>query len=328
MINILEIRPNPKSLGNGIDTYCQALRRLFKGSTIINVLPIENIKTRNVRVIHEVYYPKAIKDSINSSDVDAVHVNGCTSISVLQAIYYAHKYGKKIIYSAHWHPFEYLNNPFLGKIFFHCLLRPLIKKRVDLVFTINKEDTDFLSGIHENVIQIPHWINEEMVQEIDTIKKSKQILFVGRLNDSNKGIEHIYELPEGKYDIHCVGKGSIPPRKDITQHVNVSKEVLNKLYAESSLLVVPSKYEAFSYVTLEALLHNTPVLLTQNVRIADYLKNVSGVDAFDYQDYGKFVDKVELLIGQNVDVNKVKDIFSANRVRSIYETAILKLFSK
>lgn len=75
-------------------------------------------------------------------------------------------------------------------------------------------------------------------------------------------------------------------------------------------------------------MHNTPVLLTQNVRIADYLKNVSGVDAFDYQDYGKFVDKVELLIGQNVDVNKVKDIFSANRVRDIYETAILKLFSK
>lgn len=93
------------------------------------------------------------------------------------------------------------------------------------------------------------------------------VLFVGR-NDTNKGIEHLYSLPDN-YRVHCVCKGTVK-RNDFILHQNLGDAELACLYRQASVVVVPSRYEAFSLVALEALQYHTPVVISERVRIGDY----------------------------------------------------------
>lgn len=326
MIRVLELRPNPISKNNGIDTYCQSLRQLFEKDVEVEILPIENYPQKRTKWLHEVYNYKALLREIQQKNPTCVHINGYTSFSVTQAFFAAKQCNCKIIYTAHWHPFRFLKHPFVGRLFFNVLVKPFVALWADAVTTINNDDTSYFKKFHKNVVKISHWLKGDMQPiNMSADKKKNMILFVGRVSDDNKGVKHLYSLPEGKYDIHCVGVGNMLERSDITRHINIPNEELQRLYAEASLLVVPSKYEAFSYVALEALLNKTPVLISTGVRIADYLNNVSGVGVFDFNDFDTFNKMVNKYIGTKVDVETIKGIFSPENQKEKYKKVFLSI---
>ena len=213
----------------------------------------------------------------------------------------------------------------MGKIFFKLITKKVLRD-ISVVFTINNEDTFFFKKYHKSVIRIPHWAKYEIPSTPPT-KNPKMVLFVGRLNESNKGFEHLYHLPIDKYEIHCVGKGDVFLRPDMKIHTNISDEELAALYQQSSLLVVPSRYEAFSYVTLEALANYTPVVLSDRVRIADYLNGFSGVSCFKFNDYDDFALKVENTIGKDVNPYDIIGTFSPQVIKEKYKSAYLEILS-
>ena len=148
------------------------------------------------------------------------------------------------------------------------------------------------------------------------------ILFVGRADDPVKGIEHLYEIPVDKYEIHCVGKGSLC-RKDFHQYIGITNHELAELYSKASVLVVPSKYEAFSYAALEALSYGTPVVMSERVRIADYLKGIEGWFVFQYHNYKDFLEKIDLAFDAKVDSMSVSQIFAPEKAKKIYRDIYL-----
>ena len=316
MKTIIYIR---QAVPGGTDNYCKALYRTFCNDAECRAEAIADYPIVKSRLFHYYYKSKPLKEAIRKADI--VHVNGYTAMGTIQAIRYAKQLKKKVVYTAHWHPFRCLRHPLMGKLFFNLMLKPFIRKCADVVVTINNEDTRFFQSFHRNVVQIPHW-NDNIRQQSQTEKKKNMILFVGRINDPVKGIEHLYRLPAGKYEVHCVGKGELL-RKDFIQHTDISDEELHQLYQQASLLVVPSKYEAFSYVALEALLNHTPVLMSENVRIADYLHNVEGCNVFAYGDYDAFVKAVEQSIGTNVETDKVREIFNPQIIKEKYKKVYL-----
>lgn len=250
----------------------------------IEMLPIEDIASKYLKIVRKfVFIPKKLNTYITQSNCDIVHIHGFMSIGIVQAINAAHKQNKKIIYSPHFHPFKYLRNPLLGKLFFYLILKPILHK-IDTIITINKEDSAFFKRYHSKVIQIPHWSNISQ-SHINLPKQKDMILFIGR-NDSNKGLEHLYNLPT-HYQVHCVTKGPLK-RKDFILHERLSDSELSLLYQKASIVVVPSKYEAFSLVALEALSYHTPIVISNRVRIADYLTGDSGYSIFKYHDYTDF----------------------------------------
>ena len=247
-----------------------------------------------------------------------VHVNGYTSFNVFQSLLMARLLHKRMVYTAHWHPFRMLRRPLLGKLFYYVLIRPFLGA-VRRIVTINSEDTAFFGFAKDKVRRIPHWNRFEDADLPPAVEKNKRmILFIGRFNAYNKGFDYLYHLPEGEYDIHCVGRGDVEARSDMTIHTNIPDEELNDLYARASLVVIPSMYEAFSYVALEALTMNTPVLMSDRVRIADYLGDCQGVEVFPFGDYDAFVRKVASHIGAKVDREKILDIFSPENIRKKY----------
>lgn len=326
MIKVLQIRETPTTKCAGIDSNCQGLISLFEGDKDIEMLPTVDYIKHTDPFIHQCWLDKKeICDSIKKNNPDIVHIHGAYSFTLPVAIRCARKFGKPIAFSGHFHPFYSLKRPLLGRIYFYLVTRNALKK-VDVVFTINEEDTAQMRPFNQNIVKLPHWSKFE--KAITKEKKVKNmILFIGRLNESNKGIDHLYHLPEGEYEIHLVGKGDVELRSDMIKHVNVSDEELKGLYQKTSLLVVPSRYEAFSYVSIEALMSNTPVVMSDRVRIADHLNGVKGYKVFKYQDYVGFVKAVKNTIGCTVDVDGVKKIFEPQRIKQVYKETYKKIVS-
>lgn len=319
MLTVLQIRETPETKCGGIDANCQAIYNAFADDKDVKMLPISDYTVKRVSFPRSKYISFSdIYEEIKRIDPDVVHIHGSYTFTFMNAVKAARKCHKKIVYSPHFHPFYSLSRPKMGYLFFYLFTKPFLKY-VDAIITINSEDSEWFSKLHSNVVRIPHWSKLKANASNIYVKNPKQILFVGRINDSIKGIEHIYSLPEGKYDIHCVGKGEMQYRSDITQHINISDDDLTKLYTESSLLVIPSRYEAFSYVAVEALSCNTPIVASDRVRITDYFEACPFVSIFKYHDMQGFANAVEKTIGAGVKVEQVKHIFDSNRLKGIYK---------
>lgn len=325
-MKILQIRELTSSKCDGIDSNCQGLLELFRDDEDIQMLPIINYTIHTDPIFHKHWLDRnEICESIVKYGADIIHIQGASTFTLPVAISCAKRFKLPIVLSPHFHPFYALKSPFLGKMYFNVITKRALKD-VDLVFTINKEDSSFFIKYHSNVVTAPHWSRFEPSDSI--MKNPKMILIVGRIDESNKGFEHLFHLPEGKYEIHCVGRGDVPMRSDMTHHLNISDEELKQLYMKSSLLVVPSRYEAFSYVSIEALMCNTPIVISDRVRIGDYLEGMDGVGVFKYQDYEDFNLKVDQIIGKSVDTEKVCEIFNPERIKQIYKNAYRQVYAK
>ncbi len=320
MIKVLQIREVTAGKANGIDVNCQGLIEMFSGDNDIEMLPTVDYRYHKDIFNRRILDRREISDSIKYFAPDIIHIHGATSFSMPLAVACGLQYHKKIVLSPHFHPFYALRSPIKGKIFFNLVTRRVLNK-IDLIYTINNEDTSQFSKFHKNVVCIPHYVKCPMLQSGTVVKNPRMILIVGRLYESNKGLEHLFHLPEGKYEIHCVSRGPLNLRSDMIQHENISDYELTQLYKRASLLVVPSRYEAFSYVALEALMCNTPVVMSDRVRIADHLKSVDGYSIFKYHDYSSFVTSVENTIGRPVDVKKIASIFDESVIKQKYKSA-------
>lgn len=325
MKKIYLIHPYSCTKADGVTHHCEELYSLFKDDDEFEVLPVDNLPIIKCRLFNGAFRFRHLYNAIKNSGADIVHVHQFTTIQVPQAMIAAWLCGKKIIYSPHWHPFSALNRPFLAKLMFYVLIYPFLKYIVKKCVAINDEDSAFLARFNRNVTCVPHWINDEMIckdtmaKRIHPSKEKLRILYVGRFDATNKGIDYLFYLPLNDYEIHLVGSGNIQPRNDMIIHENVSSKDLLYIYGSVDLVVVPSQYEAFSYVALEALSNGIPVLLSDRVRIADYLGGISGVTLFKYGDYESFCRSIITASEEMVDQNAIRAIFSKEQALKSYK---------
>jgi glycosyltransferase involved in cell wall biosynthesis len=122
-------------------------------------------------------------------------------------------------------------------------------------------------------------------------------LFVGR-NPLRKGLHHLLmawnaaaKSPGDLLTIVCAAR---PPeihrlaegRRDVRWFSSVSGDELDKLYAESDALVVPSLCEGFGHVYLEAMSHQCAVVGTLNSGLPDLGGESEGVFTVEVGDIG------------------------------------------
>ncbi len=323
MIKIITFAPhdNPAT-GGGTVVYCKALEDLFKNSKEIQIFESKILPHNSFLGLK--YSTNEIYNYLNQERPDIIHINGYTSLLVSQLVPLAKKLNIKIVYTAHWHPFYTMRKPWVKELYFYIFNRPYLKK-IDAIITINNEDYQFFRQYTSKVHLIPHWIKSKKINLSSVKKIENQILFVGSLTHPNKGFEYLKNLPEGKYKIICVGRGKAKLRPDMTQLSDISEDELARLYRESSLVVIPSHYEAFSYVALEALCSGTPVVMSDHVRIVDHIKDFSGIRIFPHNSPELFTEYVKSTIGIWFDNSSIIKNFSSQLAFQTYNALYTNL---
>lgn len=326
MLKILLLRNVSPTNYGGIKKHCIDLTSLFDGDKEISILPIRELPQRRIPFIKKTVFKfSALYKYLKHTDCDIVHIHGFATLDIVQSLIVAHWLNKKIVYSPHYHPFKYLEHPLFGKLYFYGCLRFLLRF-VSTIVTITDNDTAFFQKYHKRVYKIPHQFEPMQSSKYAGIEKQKNmILFVGR-NDSNKGISYLYKLPP-KYEVHLVTQGTVE-RKDFILHSNISNEELSALYSKASLVVIPSRYEAFSYVALEAFAHGTPVLMSDRVMIACYLRDYKGYGIFTYGNVTDFLQAVDRIIGMRVDVDKILPQFKKENISKSYRDMYVNVIAK
>lgn len=314
--------------GGGVYKYCVSLKELLESSKKYQVSLFSDFDYKSISQLR-IFDEKQLCECLTKEKFDYIHINGFMTFLPFQLFRCIKKLklDVPVIYTPHAHPFYTLNHPFRNRVFFNIFVAPCMKK-ADKIVAINNEDYAFFNKFNKNCARIPHWITDTKktapakkpaTSQKKTTKKSnskKKILFVGR-NDDNKNLKQLYVLPENKYEVICV-TNTVPDRKDFIFKTNVSDKELSSLYKKSDLLVVPSRYEAFSLVTVECLNYGTPVLLSDRVRIADWLEGCSGVTVYDFNDSEDFTVKFEEALKSKVNTRFVNNMFSAKKAYKSY----------
>jgi len=114
-----------------------------------------------------------------------------------------------------------------------------------------------------------------------------RFLFVGQLIP-RKGVAELLDAFEGlpAGELYIAGDGSLRPLVDravragrVTYAGQIDRPALQRLYADSDVLVLPSRYEVWGLVINEGLEHGLPVIATEAVGAVDDLV-VNGVNGY------------------------------------------------
>jgi len=112
----------------------------------------------------------------------------------------------------------------------------------------------------------------ELREKYQLPKDSIVGLFVGRWGNVVKGTDTLLRLIYRKHDIHwllVVGYGEMPEELKYIENVTILKEVkyeqLPEIYSLADFMFLPSRYEGFCYVAVEALACELPVIACPDV---------------------------------------------------------------
>lgn len=136
----------------------------------------------------------------------------------------------------------------------------------DIVVVLTKDNCQYLSGKGVNVTLIPNFSNIRLDNGESANYRCKQILAVGRL-DSQKGFDLLLnawslifkDFPD--WNLNIYGRGIWADYlKDISSYLHLTNVSFNdpvhdvkELYLNHSVFVLPSRYEGFGLVLLEAM---------------------------------------------------------------------------
>lgn len=243
---------------------------------------------------------------LRNNDFDLIHAHDYTA-SVLSGFFFK---GRII---SHIHN----NTPFARTLNLKSIIYFLSTRRVEKILCVSNSiinEMYFKNRLKNKLEVVYNWVNKDERYWNDDAEKNTDILFVGRFTEQKNPmffLEVVNQLiNDGFMDIKVkiIGRGEL--REDILHYINKNKlnksiEVLDftdkphKYMKESKIFFVPSKWEGFGLVFLEAMINDCAVVATP----------VGGIKEIFCDDLSNFsTDKNEL-------VKNIKKILSDDEYR-------------
>jgi len=200
------------------------------------------------------------------------------------------------------------------------------KKRVVSVSKFVKEQIKKYYGLNSTVIHngidVEQFkpISKEYAREMLNLPRDSHIgIFVGR-PEYAKGFDIILELSELNKQINflCISDRAIDIRnKNIIIRFQIQNEELYKYYSASDFLIFPSRFEGCSYVPLEAMACNLPVIASKTGLFYEINSPEIGavISTWNAIDYSNAIKKVL----QNPDKFKPRNFIKKNFSFGIFE---------
>ncbi len=169
-------------------------------------------------------------------------------------------------------------------------------RQFDDIFVLNTDQQKWLTGKdmefdQSKVHLTAHWVGEEFCPDSQANKKelfgvSEEVpvlVFVGRIS-KEKGIEDLCEIYNQVRvqisEIRLVVVGTGPDEQQLKEQIPdaiylgwVEHSLLPQIYSAADLLILPSKFDTFSCVVLEAMSCGLPVVAYKTKGPADIIEN-------------------------------------------------------
>ena len=265
---------------------------------------------------------------IRDFNPDIVHVVSCGYHFALGAITASKIMRKKTVFTVQLPP--NMDRKDLLRVFDRRIVSKIIEK-TDVVISPSMEVEKILAcEINaEKIVVIPNFTTCNYYRKIP--KEVDSIIFVGRLMCKQKGIDLlINSLPYVKKSIpgaklHICGDGSdrkylenLVSKKDLKENVvfhgHLDDNTLTKLYSKSHVFVMPSLYESFGIVIVEAMSAGLPVIAYDLDCISEILDNGK---------YGILVRKGEV----NELADQIIELLKNDNLREYYSTMSMQRYN-
>ena len=248
---------------------------------------------RNGRSIKSLFnlYRKS-KSLIEKEKPDIIHCHSTFAGFIIRFFFNRGKYNFKTVYSPHAFSFVMKKNK-LSKVIFSFVERYLSKK-TDKIICVSKYEYGeaVKNNIPPSLLTVIHnGVDPEKNGKFKVLGSGRRIniLFVGRF-DYQKGVDTLFEaiklLSEEdklKYNFNIVGESvegefnknliSNEIERYVKFHGWLSKKDIAYQYALADCIVIPSRWEGFAMVPLEAMGHGTPVIASNIPPFLELIEN-------------------------------------------------------
>lgn len=157
----------------------------------------------------------------------------------------------------------------------------------------------------EKVITIRYGLTLDAFQHVDKTYANKTLLFIGKSFEQKGGFvlldafqKVLKTIPDAKLIIAGVKKEYLRIKQPNVQIYGYIKDrnIINDLYEKSSVFVMPSFYEAFGLVFLEAMSHKLPCIGTAVDAMPEIIEDGKTGYVVPPKDADVLAEKIELLI--------------------------------
>jgi len=269
-------------------------------------------------------YMRELRRHLSCNDYDIVHVHGYNSFLAYHVTRMKKECGFSIVFTPHFHPTG--KRPRLLRKAFDIVYGKRALWNSDVITVLSKIEKEQIiaAGVEPSRVRtVANPLDPDILRDVpwDIARKKfalkeKVVLFVGRL-DENKGLPVLLEAFEkmGRKDTSlcivgkdlCMEKGlraiiAEKGLKDVQITGQVEKDTLLSLYSCASVLVLPSSYEAFGMVLLEAMAKGVPVVGTEVGGIPEVLNGGECGLLVPYGDAGALAEA----LGKAIDDDKLR----------------------
>ncbi|WP_419802965.1 XrtY-associated glycosyltransferase XYAG1 [Mucilaginibacter sp.] len=338
---------------NGINT--EVITTLANGKNELNfpvkkIIYIENVPVRFFKRItkdHTHFSPGLIKHllKIKKTETTIIHIHAWWNLVSIFTCLIAQLKNIPVVLSPRgtlsYYSFNKKHN--LIKRWIHFLAGKKLLSNCYLHVTSEAEKTEILKLFQPKKIQvIANFISFPTNLEIKSDKKTLilKLLFMSRI-DPKKGLEILLEALAGidfPYHLTIAGTGEqdyiialqkIVAKNSMQPFVSwvgfQNQQSKFKILQQHDLLVLPSHNENFGNVVIESLAVGTPVLISKNVGLADYvIKNNLG---FTFDNYPKELQKqLKNLYKNSICLDEIRSKAPQKIREDFAETSLVKKY--
>ena len=322
-----------KELGHSVEVYTSDLYKEFPLTKMKdedeNDIPVKRHGAFTLPGdLHYVFYP-SLCASLMKNEFDIYHAHSYGYFHVNTASFFKNLKNTPFVLTPHYHPrWSMWGGEKREKVrgLYDSLIAQKVIDSVDRIIGVSRNEISLLSQAldisKEKVRIIPNGISQEEFTPIpdgDRFRErydidGKMVLFTGRLA-SNKGLIHLVEtMPEVLEDhpdttFVVVGEDEGMRDKmlekaknlDVKDHLKIidyieDYSVFKSSYSAADVFFLPSEYEAFGIVLLEAMMCETPCVATRVGGVPEVVSHGETGYLCEYGDTDSFASHISALL--------------------------------
>jgi glycosyltransferase involved in cell wall biosynthesis len=302
--------------------YTTTTRKNFKEKEVIDGVKVRRFKTFAPNEAY--FFSPGLYQGLKDEECDILHVHNFHAFPAYLAYRaFKNKKIKRLIFTPHYHPVASTKfRGFLHK--FYDPIQSVIFEKADKIISASNFEIGLLNERFDvpksKMVRIPNGIDLKRLKKCKPKKRSSKdfrILCVCRLEKYKRvhwlisALKEVSEkYPEKNLELTIIGKGPYGDAirgkikeleledKVIIKYNLPDKEFIQE-FQDCDVFVLPSEYEAFSIVTLEALCFGKPVIVSN----VGFLKELAKGNGYTIESVEDIVESLSKIIEKGFKVN-------------------------